>query len=109
VGPPPLHDDVLVFDDGYDGVVALDVGAQIVTRRPVAGQKAGDQPFRSLLVGGRLVVGWGDVYAVPLAGGRSRRLGRGVAVPADEPGAVWLPSYGGVRTATERLGDRRGT
>ncbi len=104
-----VNDDVLIFDDGYDGIVALDIATQVVTRRPVPGQTAGDQPFRSLLVGTHLVVGAGEISAAPLAGGMSRRLGSGVAVPANEPGAVWLTSYGGVHTPTERLVNMRGT
>jgi hypothetical protein len=96
-----------MFDDN-GGVSAVDFVARTVTHLPLAGWRSGDQPFLSLRVGSDLVAGWGDVYATPLSGGPSHRLGTGVVVPAVEPGAVWLTSYGTVQTPTERLVDMHG-
>ncbi len=88
--------DVLVFDDGYDGVATVDLDNRTVSRRVVQGQIAGDQPWRLTTSGGDLIVGWGEVYAAPLAGGPSRLLGDAtISVPAAEPGEVWLVTYAG--------------
>jgi hypothetical protein len=99
--------DVAVFDD-TGGVSAVDFANRTVTHYPLGGWRPGDQPFLSLRVGDDLVAGWGDVYATPMSGGTSRPLGTGVFVPAVEPGAVWLTSYGQVQTPTERLVDMHG-
>ncbi len=99
--------DVVVFDDN-GGVSAVDFAARTVTHVPLTGWRGGDQPFLSLRVGADLVAGWGDVYATPMSGGPAHLLGTGVVVPAVEPGAVWLTSYGKVQTPTERLVDMHG-
>jgi hypothetical protein len=99
--------DVVVFDDN-GGLSAVDFSKRTVTHYPLGGWRAGDQPYLSLRVGNNVVAGWGDVYATPLGGGKARLLGTGIVVPAVEPGAVWLTSYGQVRTSTERLVDMRG-
>jgi hypothetical protein len=90
--------DALVFDDGYDGVLTVDLAAHTAVRRVVEGQAAGDQPFRSLLTDHTLVVGWNDVWATPLSTGRSHRIGTGVVIPAEVPGRVWLMPYGDAKT-----------
>lgn len=88
--------DVLIFDDGYDGVAAVDLDNRTVSRRVVQGQTAGDQPWRLTTSGGDLIVGWGEVYAAPITGGPSRLLGHAtISVPAAEPSAVWLVNYPG--------------
>jgi hypothetical protein len=104
---PRTGSDVVMFDD-TGGVSAVDFGARTATHYPLKGWRPGDQPFLSLRVGEYFVAGWGDVYATPVSGGTSRLLGRGVFVPAVEPGAVWLTSYGDVQTPTERLVDMHG-
>ena len=92
--PAAANDDVLIFDDGYDGVLAVDPTTKIAARRVVTGQRAGDQPFRSLLTSGTLIVGWDDVYATPIATGVSRFIGKGVVIPSEDPGRVWLTPFG---------------
>jgi hypothetical protein len=101
-------DDVLVFDDGYDGVTAVDPERLVAARVPVEGQAAGDQPFRSIVVGDDLVVGWGDVYAWRLGAPRSRLIGEGVVLPAAEPGHVWLAPCCDGGPQTYRLVDMDG-
>ena len=88
----------LLLDDGYDGVTALDLDTGIVGRRIVDGQRAGDQPYRLFRSDDSLIVGWGEVFAAPLDGGPSVSLGEAtLAVPASEPGRVWLASWTGGR------------
>ncbi|MCU1486956.1 MAG: hypothetical protein JWN67_3702 [Actinomycetia bacterium] len=85
---------VLLLDDGYDGILLVDLDHRVAVRRVVEGQRAGDQDVRLSRTGDDLVVGWGAVHAAPLNGGPSRLLGSGVvSVPAAEPGTVWLFDY----------------
>ena len=107
VSPASSTPDVLVFDEA-GGLLSVDVTTHLVRYDPIYGWKGGDPPFDSLRVGNDAVVGWGDVYAAPLSGAPATRLGTGVFVPAVEPGAVWLTSYGKVQTPTERLVDMNG-
>jgi hypothetical protein len=89
-----------MFDDGGDGVVVFDPNDPSGTRgsTPVVGQRPGDQPYRLELDGGRLVVGWGEIYAVDLDSGGSNLLGEATFfVPAAEPDRVWLIDYSGGR------------
>lgn len=82
---------VLFFDDGYDGVTIVDVDRGVAVRHPGVGQAAGDQPFRIVRVGDRLIVGWGRIYSAPLGVGPSRLIGEAtIFVPAAEPDRVWL-------------------
>jgi len=84
---------VLVFHDGYDGVLSVDLDHRVAARRVLDGQRAGDQPWDIVRVGTSLVVGWDQVWAAPIAGGPSRLLGQGATItffPAAEPGQVWL-------------------
>jgi hypothetical protein len=104
---------VLAFDDGIDGVTLVDLDHRIAVRRVLPGQRAGDQPYRLTRAGNSLIVGWNDVYAAPLDGGRSRRLGHATySVPADGPGRVWLVDWSGsaigVGTSTLREVDLAG-
>lgn len=88
---------VLVFDDGSDGAVALDLdsGRRAAFRLP--GQRAGDQPFRLWRMGGWLIYGWETIWAA--APGRDlpvRQLGSAtIFVPAAEPDELWLIEYPG--------------
>ncbi len=85
---------VLVFDDGIDGVLAVDPDARVATRSVVDGQRAGDQPYRLTIVDDQLVVGSDRVYAADIATRESTLLGNAtVYVPAVEPGLVWLLDY----------------
>ncbi len=59
VGFDGVTDTVLVFDDGYDGALVLDVDTGDQQRVGLPGQRAGDQPFRLHRMGSWLVVGWG--------------------------------------------------
>lgn len=82
----------LLFDDGLDGGLAVDLDTGRQRRLTLPGQRAGDQPFRLWRMGGWVVVGWGDVWAVD-AGAQhpSRRLGRArLFVPAADPDQLWL-------------------
>ena len=57
-----------------------------------------DLDQRTAITRNSLVVGWGDVWASPISGGRGRLLGPVVtSVPAAEAGAVWLVNYPGGR------------
>ncbi len=77
---------VLLFDDGLNGVLAIELDAGMAARRTIEGQKGGDPPYRMSRVGDWLAVGFNDVHLAPIAGGRSRSLGPSlVHVPAVEP------------------------
>lgn len=85
---------VLLFDDGYDGVLALDLDAGIATRRVLEGQRAGDQPFRLTRQGDALVVGVDEIHAVSIPTGESTMIGDAtISVPGAEPDRVWLTDY----------------
>jgi len=87
---------ILLFDDGLDGVLAIDPNERIGSRSAVAGHRAGDQPYRLTLVDDHLVVGWGAVYASHIRTGQSTFLGGAtIYVPAAEPGLVWLIKWAG--------------
>lgn len=91
-------DVVLLFDDGIDGVLAIDPDTRIGSRRVIPGQVAGDQPYRLTRVGDKLVVGWSTVYADDIISGESTRLGNAtIYVPAAEPDRVWLVKWSGDR------------
>ena len=91
-------DTVLLFSDGIDGATAIDLDRRIAGRRVIEGERAGDQSFRLTLTGGHLVVGWGEIYAAPLAGGASRKIADAtIYLPASEPGEVWTLTWEGGR------------
>ncbi|MDQ1519743.1 MAG: hypothetical protein QOI55_816 [Actinomycetota bacterium] len=94
----------LLLDDGYDGIVAVDLDRGTVTRRTIEGQRAGDQPYRLMRAGNSLVVGWGKVWGAPLSGEKPHKLGDAtIAIPAAEPGRVWLVNYPGQGPNINRL------
>lgn len=80
----------LVFDDGEDGTLAvdLDTGAQV--RSPAGPPR--DQPSGLREVGGWLVVGGEDTFAVAPGPGRPFRWSGGarLVLPAAEPDRLWL-------------------
>lgn len=84
----------LVFDDGYDGVVAVDLNDRVAARWVLPGQRAGDQPVRLHAVGDRLVVGWSPVVSITPTGEDLIDLGGTIFVPAAEDDAVWVIDYG---------------
>lgn len=91
-------DTVLLFSDGIAGATAIDLDRRIAARRVIKGERAGDQSFRLTLTGDHLVVGWGEIYAAPLAGGTSRKIADAtVYLPASEPGEVWTLTWDGGR------------
>lgn len=91
-------DTVLLFSDGIDGATAIDLDRRIAGRRVIDGERAGDQSFRLTLTGDHVVVGWGEIYAAPLAGGTSRKMGDAtIYLPASEPGEVWTLTWEGGR------------
>jgi len=91
-------DTVLLFSDGIDGATAIDLDRRIAGRRVIEGERAGDQSFRLTLTGDHLVVGWGEIYAAPLAGGASRKIADAtIYIPASEPGEVWTVTWEGGR------------
>jgi hypothetical protein len=90
--PLTTADDVLIFDDGMDGAVGVDVqtGMAFDVELP---QRAGDQPYRLWRVGEQLAVGWGEIHLVSLHpdGPPSMRLPAArYFVPAAEPDHLWL-------------------
>jgi hypothetical protein len=106
---------VLLFDDGGDGALMVDLDTWERRRLELPGQRAGDQPFRLWKLGGWVVVGWEEVWAVaPGEPERARQLGEAtVFLPDAEPDALWLIDYhgGGVGTghSTWTLVDASGT
>lgn len=88
----------LVFDDGIDGVTAVDLDRGVAVRQPVPGQRAGDQDPRLARSGDSLIVGWGEVSVWSLADGASRVVGEAtVSLPAAEEERAWLVDYPGGR------------
>lgn len=97
---------VLLFSDGLDGVLAIDLDSRIAGRRVVEGERAGDQQFRLTHTADALVVGWGEIYAAPLSGGPSRLIDEAtIYFPAAEPGEVWTLDYpgGGIGSGSATL------
>lgn len=89
---------VLVFDDGLAGIISLDLDDGRVERRPLDGQRAGDPNYRLLRVGNSLVVGWGEIHALPVDTLEGGLLGRAtIFIPAVELDTVWLIDYPGGR------------
>lgn len=89
---------LLLLDDGLTGLIAVDVDRRLAARTVVEGQRAGDEPYSMIKVGGRLVVGWAEPYSVDLATREGISLGGAtVFVPAAEPNRVWMIDYPGGR------------
>ena len=95
-------DTVLLFDDGSDGALKVDLDTWERHRVELPGQRAGDQPFRLWKLGGWVVVGWGEIWAVgPGQPDTARWLGQAtVFLPDAEPDALWLIDYDGGRVGT---------
>ncbi len=97
--PSNTSDDVLILRDQPDTVayIAPTTGSA-ATGVQVAGDRPGDHPFQVIATGGRLVVGWGEIYSTSLDGSGPLLLGRAeYAVPGAENGTVWLVDYQGDR------------
>jgi len=89
---------VLLFDDGIDGLTAFDPDSRLVARSTVDGQRAGDEPYSMIRVGGHLVVGWGEPHAVDIASRQGVSLAEAtIFLPAAESDRVWLVDYPGGR------------
>lgn len=89
---------VVVFDDGIDGVLSVDLDNRVGARRVVDGQRAGDALHRLVRVGDSLVVGWGSIHALLIDTLEAQPLGEAtVFIPAEEPQSVWLVDYPGGR------------
>jgi hypothetical protein len=86
---------VLLFDDGLSGLTALDPDRGLAARSLVQGQRPGDQPYRLLRVGNKLVAGWGEPHAVDVITRQGVSLGIAtIFLPAAEPGRVWMIDSG---------------
>lgn len=93
---------LLLFDDGIDGLTAVDADRRLAGRSVVEGQRAGDEQYSMVLVGDRLVVGWGEPHAVDIVTRQGLSLGTAtVFVPAAEPNRVWMIDSGA------RIGSRQ--
>lgn len=89
-------DVVLVFDDGGDGVVAIDPDNRIGSRTVLEGHGGGDPPYRIARSGDSVIVGWGSIYATDIDTGTSTQLGEAtIFVPAAESDRVWLIRWAG--------------
>ena len=106
---------VLLFDDGGDGALAVDLDTWEQQRVELPGQRPGDQPFRLWQMGSWVVVGWEEVWAVaPGQPEMARQLGEAtVFLPHAKPDALWLIDYEGGRigsgASTWTLIDASGT
>jgi sugar lactone lactonase YvrE len=88
----------LLFDDGIDGVLGVDLDNRVAARRVLEGQRAGDAMNRMVRVDDTLVVGWASIHALSLDTLEPRGLGKAtVFIPAAEGGRVWLIDYPGGR------------
>jgi hypothetical protein len=86
---------LLLLDDGIDGLTAVDPDRRLAGRSVVEGQRAGDEQYSMIRVGDKLVVGWGEPYAVDVATRQGMSLGVAtVFAPAAEPGRVWMIDSG---------------
>lgn len=86
-------DTMLLFDDGTDGAVLVDVATGRRTTLTLPGQRPGERPFRIIDARGpRLVVGRGEIWAIaPGTDQPPQRLGTAsMALPAAHPDRVWL-------------------
>ena len=92
----------LVFADGLDGAVLVDLDRRVAVRRPLQGGIAGEPTFKVTRAGDALIVqqssGFGNdlpaVYAMPLDGGPRRLIGHAtVTFPATESNHLWLVQY----------------
>lgn len=105
--PPPVGfrdatDTVLLFDDGEDGALAIDLDSWEQDRVELPGQRPGDQPFRLWQMGSEVVVGRQEIWTVtPDRPESARSLGEATMfLPDAEPDALWLVDYENVRVGT---------
>lgn len=90
---------LLLFDDGLEGLTAVDPDRRLADRSPVDGQRPGDEPYSMVRVGDVLVVGWSRIYAVDIADRHATDLGAAtIFVPAAEDDRVWMIDYPSGRT-----------
>ncbi len=82
---------VLLFDDGYYGLMALDPDRRLAQAHAIPGQRPGDERFSMARVGDHLVVGWGEPHAVEIASLDGLSLGSArIFLPGPDPDRVWL-------------------
>ncbi len=80
----------LIFDDGYDGIVIVDLDAGVATRRSIGGAP-GDQPVRLWRSGDSLLAGWNGVTVTSLDDFETSTLaGSWVFLPSPVDGELWL-------------------
>lgn len=94
---------VLLFDDGFDGVLVVDPTSRVASRSVVEGQRPGNQPYRLKLVENRLIVGWDGIYATDIYARKPVLLGAAtIFLPAFRSDRVWLIDYpdGGLGVGT---------
>jgi hypothetical protein len=86
---------LLLFDDGLEGLTAVDLDRRIAARSAVEGQRPGDEPYSMIQAGDHLVVGWHEPHAVDIRTRQARSLGEAtIFLPAAEPNRVWMLDYG---------------
>ena len=86
---------LLLFDDGVDGLTAVDPDRRLAGRSVVEGQHAGDEAYSMIRVGDKLVVGWHEPHAVDVATRQGQSLGHATMfIPAAEPDRVWMVDSG---------------
>lgn len=95
-------DTVLVFDDGDEGIMAVDLDTGDAAGIWLPSKRAGDQPFRLWGVGGRLVYGRDQISVATLAPGTAE-AGHHLSdatffLPAADPGRLWLIAHASGRT-----------
>lgn len=103
--PAPLFGEetgvTLLFDDGLDGLIAVDLDRSIATHVEVEGQRPGDPPRRLLRLGDRLLVGWSEIHALDIEERRSTPLAEATLfAPAAETDRVWMVDYQNDRLGT---------
>jgi hypothetical protein len=87
---------VFLFDDGLEGLIAVDPDGRLAERSPVEGQRAGDEPYSMIRVGDKIVVGWAQIHAVDIATREAMSLGQAtIFVPAADPNGVWMIKFPG--------------
>ena len=87
---------LLLFDDGLDGILAVEPDERLAARSTLEGQRAGDEPYSMIRVGDSLVVGSSEIFAVDIATREPTSLGLAtIFVPAAEPDRVWMIDWPG--------------
>jgi hypothetical protein len=82
---------LLLYDDGLEGLIAIDPDRRLGSRLLLAGQRPGDEPYSMVRVGDHLVVGWGEPHAVEISTLESTSLGQAlIFLPGPEDDRVWM-------------------